>query len=360
MRRRRDICGLIVAGLLLGPALHADDLLKAPFVNFESHQFRPLALSPDGQRLFVANTPGNSIEVFALGDGEPRRVATVPVGLEPVAIAARNDAEVWVVNHLSDSISIVDVAAPVPYVKSTLLVGDEPRDIVFAGPGKSKAFVSAAHRGQNGPWNDEQNPGQLTTPGVGRADVWVFDADEPEAGAKVTALFGDSPGPLAVSPDGNSVFVGIFKSGNRTTIVGRVLICPGGAEAEPCELLPGGSVAPGGLPAPNASTAGVPMPEAGLIVQWDGTGWKDEVGRDWSEVIRLDLPDYDVFRLDATGDTPAQTAAYSGCGHGPLCDDGKSRERQTVRGEYRGAQHGALRGQQAGRQHDQHRSGTPP
>lgn len=57
-------------------------------------------------------------------------------------------------------------------VVRTLLVGDEPRDIVFAGPGRNRAFVTTAHRGQNVP----DDP-QLQTPGVGRADVWVFDAD---------------------------------------------------------------------------------------------------------------------------------------------------------------------------------------
>ena len=40
-----------------------------------------------------------------------RTPASVPVGLEPVAVAARTDSEVWVVNHLSDSVSIVDVDA---------------------------------------------------------------------------------------------------------------------------------------------------------------------------------------------------------------------------------------------------------
>ncbi|MFY0536535.1 hypothetical protein [Nannocystis pusilla] len=72
----------------------------------------------------------------------------------------RSDDEVWVVNHLSDSVSIVDVDSATPYVKRTLLVGDEPRDIVFAGPGKSRAFITAAHRGQNAPFDPK-----LTTPG---------------------------------------------------------------------------------------------------------------------------------------------------------------------------------------------------
>ena len=73
----------------------------------------------------------------------------MPVGLEPVAVAARTNSEVWVVNHLSDSVSIVDVGAAQPHVTRTLLVGDEPRDIVFAGTGGNRAFITCAHRGQN-------------------------------------------------------------------------------------------------------------------------------------------------------------------------------------------------------------------
>lgn len=54
----------------------------------------------------------------------------------------------------------------------TLLVGDEPRDIVFGGLGKNRAFITTAPRGQNMPFDPE-----LTTPGVGWANVWVFDAN---------------------------------------------------------------------------------------------------------------------------------------------------------------------------------------
>ena len=98
---------------------------------------------------------------------------SVPVGMEPVAVGVRSNAEVWVVNHLSDSVSIVSLASSPPRVVRTLLVGDEPRDIVFAGPARTRAFVTCAHRGQNVPFDP-----QLQTPGVGRADVWVFDATD--------------------------------------------------------------------------------------------------------------------------------------------------------------------------------------
>jgi DNA-binding beta-propeller fold protein YncE len=309
---------LVIAflGLTL-PVAHSE--ATKSYVNFESQQFRPVTLSPSGERLFVTNTPDNRLEIFDLTGEYPRLLHEVMVGLEPIAVAARTDDEVWVVNHLSDSISIVDVGASPPRVIRTLLVGDEPRDIVFAGNDKRHAFITTAHRGQSSPYTSLDNPGELTTPGIGRADVWIFDARDPGSAVggnptTILPLFGDSPGPLAVTPDGETVYVGVFKSGNQTTIVGRVLICTGGIDAQPCETMTDGPVAPGGLPPPNENIEGHPMPEAGLIVKWDGEGWKDELNRDWSSVIRLDLPDQDVFVLDATADIPYQITAYSGVG----------------------------------------------
>jgi DNA-binding beta-propeller fold protein YncE len=309
----------IITCLLIGLTSFTCAVAQESYVNFESHQFRPLALSPSGDRLFVANTPDNRIEIFSLTGERPRLISSVVVGLEPVAIAARNDDEIWVVNHLSDSVSIVDVAASPPRVVRTLLVGDEPRDIVFAGEAGERAFITAAHRGQNSPYTSPENPGELITPGIGRADVWVFAANDlgERAGGEplhVLSMFGDSPGPLAVSPDNKTVYAGVFKSGNQTTVVGRVLVCKGGIEARPCQPAPGGPIAPGGLPAPNENIEGVAMPGSGLIVKWDGVGWKDELDRDWSPVIKLDLPDLDVFAIDALAARPRQKAMYAGVG----------------------------------------------
>src|SRR5207244_12542025 len=102
---------------------------------------RPLALSPDGSRRFAVNTPDDRREIFAVSAGGLTHTGSVPVGLEPVAVAARSNGEVWVVNHLSDSVSVVDVASVPPRVTRTLLVGHEPRDIVFAGPGGNRALI---------------------------------------------------------------------------------------------------------------------------------------------------------------------------------------------------------------------------
>ena len=87
-------------------------------------------MSPDGTRLFAVNTPDNRLEIFEIQGGTLVHSDSVSVGLEPVAVTARSNGEVWVVNHLSDSISIGDVLSTPPQVESTLLVRDEPRDIV--------------------------------------------------------------------------------------------------------------------------------------------------------------------------------------------------------------------------------------
>ena len=64
----------------------------SPFTLFETGQVRPLAQSPDGTRLFAVNTPDNRLEIFDIGSGALTHVASVPVGLEPIAVAARTTA----------------------------------------------------------------------------------------------------------------------------------------------------------------------------------------------------------------------------------------------------------------------------
>ena len=294
---------LLAAAVVVGGRTTA---VADSFVAFETGQVRPLAMSPDGSRLFAINTPDNRLEIFAVdGSGGLTHSGSVAVGLEPIALAARNDAEVWVVNHLSDSISIVDVASSPPRVTRTITTCDEPRDIVFAGPGGDRAFVTAARRGQN--CSVAFDP---TVPGIGRAVVQVWDANllGGGLGANVLAsvvLFADSPRALAKSADGNTVYAAAFHSGNQTTSILEALVCDGGEGAPPCA-----NGAPGGVLGPNEDLDGVPAPEVGVIVKFNNTNsrWEDDGGRDWTSVVRFDLPDRDVFAIDAAAPVPVETS----------------------------------------------------
>ncbi len=82
---RLQFCLLLAGYLLLaGPASG-----QVSFVNFESGQVRPLALSPDGRRLFAVNTPDNRLAIYDIVPAGLTLVGEVPVGLGPVALAAR-------------------------------------------------------------------------------------------------------------------------------------------------------------------------------------------------------------------------------------------------------------------------------
>ncbi|HEX2685320.1 MAG TPA: hypothetical protein VHN14_01815 [Kofleriaceae bacterium] len=295
---------------------------------FESGPVRPLALSPSGKTLFACNIADGRLEVFRVVEGTLVHRGAIPVGLEPVAVAALDDRVAWVVNHLSDSVSVVEVddelyddssagdggardlegrrpghgTRAIGRVVQTLLVGDEPRDIVFGGRHRDRAFITTAHRGQNIPYDPK-----LTTPGQDRADVWVFDtnATGPRklGGAPLTivTLFSDTPRALAVTPDGSKVYAAGFETGNQTTTISGLLVPD--RPAPPDDLT---------LPEPRVNHDGVAQPLTGLIVKWNGEHWVDEDGKVWDSRMRFNLPDKDVFVIDADADVPALVGGPDG------------------------------------------------
>src|SRR5262245_62116139 len=93
------------------------------FKYFEWPQIHPLAVTPDGTRLLAANTPNASLSVFYITGNTLSLMAEIPVGLEPVSVAVRNNGEAWVANWLSDSVSVVDLNRF--KVSRTFDVGDE-------------------------------------------------------------------------------------------------------------------------------------------------------------------------------------------------------------------------------------------
>lgn len=226
--------------------------------HFESPPVHPVEMSSDGTRLFVTHTADHRLVVFDVTAAVPLRVAEIQVGLEPVTVRARTASEVWVVNHLSDSISIVDL--PTGSVVRTLLVGDEPTDVVFA-PKQARAFVCVSQ------------PDKIV----------VYNTDDLEAPPREIPLSLSDPRSLALSPDGASVYVAALDAQNETTIVPQqvVLTMPGTIPSQP-PMRPE-------LP---------PPPATGLIVRHDGAKWTDEAGRNWNSRIPYTLLDHDVLRID--------------------------------------------------------------
>ena len=194
--------------------------------------------------LFAANTPANLLAVYSLEQpNSPKLLMEVPVGIEPVSLAVRNDREVWIVNHISDSISVVDLKRAV--VSVTIEVGDRPGDIVFAAQG-SRAFVSS----------------------MTERCVYVIDTDSYETVSRI-AITGNNPRSLAVSQDGEKVWVAIHHSGNQTTVVGH-------------------DQAPD---APQATNLDLPpAPKQGILVSTNDKRWQKKVD--------VQLSDHDVIEID--------------------------------------------------------------
>lgn len=236
----------------LAPALSAALLIAAAvpaqsFINFESGPVAPVSVAADGSRLFVADTVGDHLSVFDLTNpSQPFLIAEIRVGLDPVSVRPRTRDEIWVVNQLSDSVSIVHV--PSRRVIDTLRVVDEPSDVVFAG---GKAFVTAATIDR-----------VLVFDAVTRAPLGSID------------VFGKDPRSLAVSPDGSKVYAVVQRSGNGTT------------------TLPD-SVAP--APPLPSNPALPPAPQQGLIIAADDP--------QWAGAVPYSLPDHDVAEIDVASQT---------------------------------------------------------
>jgi YVTN family beta-propeller protein len=285
MTRARWIIG---AAFILAMVLPV--AVRAQYVNFESSQVHPVALTPSGGKLLVVNTPDALLEVFTVQtDGSLAPQASIPVGLEPVTVVARSDSEAWVVNHLSDTISIVDLNQR--STTRTLPVGDEPTDVVFAG---GRAFVAVSQEDA----------------------VKVFDLSNLSGPPVKIDLFGSDTRALAVSKDGSKVYAVVLNSGNQSTVINANVIFNNNAALDPNRLSqlglnpiecsgphpPYPPLPPGIVRNPALTDPSSGVPPVGLIVKWDPVTqtWRDDTGQDWSMCLPYRLPDHDLFVIDAS------------------------------------------------------------
>ncbi|MFL5349540.1 MAG: beta-propeller fold lactonase family protein [Hyalangium sp.] len=290
IRRGMFLWGLLSC-LFVSKAAHA----AGSFVNWESPHVHPLDMTPDGERLLAVNTAASQLMVFELtGNGhEPRLVASIPVGLEPVSVRARpNSMEAWVVNQLSDTVSIVNLDTL--NVVATVPTDDEPADVVFAGA-QQRAFISCS---------------QSNT-------VLVVDPDHRLAPPQRVPVLGERPRALAVSPDHLKVYAAIFESGNGSTVLG------GGSTFSglfPPNVVSNPTGPYGGInPPPNKGNSFEPRinplltapPGTSLIVKKNELNrWMDDNAHDWTDwvsgpnasashhLVGWDLPDRDLAIID--------------------------------------------------------------
>ena len=106
----------------------------------------------------------------------PRRLGRRSASSRSRSRRARDD-EVWVVNHLSDSVSIVDVDDRRSAARRRARCSSATSRATSCSPAPSASARSSPPR--TAARTPADDPQICTTAGVGRADVWVFDAEQP-------------------------------------------------------------------------------------------------------------------------------------------------------------------------------------
>ncbi|MEM9302794.1 MAG: hypothetical protein AAGE01_11815 [Pseudomonadota bacterium] len=181
-------------------------------VAFHGPHANPVIATPAG--IAVANTPAGTLDLIDPASREI--IARVPVGIEPVGLGLRPDGrELWVSNHVSDSVSVIDLVATSPtYLQVVATIQDldprtratrfdEPVGIAFAND--SKAYVALSSENQ----------------------VAVVDVAARRILRRL-AINAQDPRALAVR-DGR-LYVVPFESNNQTQISG----CVGSLDGERC------------------------------------------------------------------------------------------------------------------------------
>ena len=185
---------------------------KSPFMVATGEGPLDVAVSPDGQSVYVANSnypygPG-SVSQYDVGSGgrlSPKSPATVAAGDRANAVAVSPDGgSVYVANYVSGgdgSVSQYDVGAGgelSPKSPATVAAGDGPNAVAVSPDGGS-VYVA----------NENSDS-------VSQYDVGAGGALSPKSPAAVAA--GDVPRDVAVSPDGGSVYVANYVSGGDGSV----------------------------------------------------------------------------------------------------------------------------------------------
>ena len=173
-------------------------------INFETPHVHPMDITPNGDVLVSVNTAAHRLDVWQIAGSNLSLVASIPVGIDPVSVRARSNNEVWVVNHMSDSVSVIDLGLQT--VVRTLATNNEPADVVFSNS-TQRAFVTAS----------EANL------------VHVFNLADLDQPPQSLSIQGEDPRALAVSDNGNTVYAAVFESGNNTGLTGATGFSGGGS-----------------------------------------------------------------------------------------------------------------------------------
>ncbi|MBW2316622.1 MAG: hypothetical protein JRH10_20860 [Deltaproteobacteria bacterium] len=216
-RRALVFAAALFASTQLGPACNntpASPHEPRGQQTFTSPQSKPILLSADGSLLFVANTTNGTVSLFETATNT--QLTAIEVGLEPVGLALKPDgSELWVSNHLSDSVSVIDLTVGTSQYRIVETIQDldaagvsqfdEPVGIAFAS--NAKAYVALSSR------NDVAIIDTATYSVTGRIHITAQE-------------------PRSLTVRNGRLYVVAFESNNQS----ELSVCPGGGGGAQCTL----------------------------------------------------------------------------------------------------------------------------
>ena len=187
--------------------------LGSLFAENETKQGHPLLLSPHsdpisyyGGHVFVVNTQSDTLDII---NAELNQIISrIATGIDPVSVEVRPDGkEVWVSNHISDSISVIDNDPKSPSYHTIVATiqamdlekkatrFDEPVDIAFANNDKAYVALSSTN------------------------EIAVIDVKKRKVTKKIKIIAQE---PRAIKVKNDKLYVIPFESNNRTQLSGGV------------------------------------------------------------------------------------------------------------------------------------------
>ncbi|MGR9087312.1 MAG: beta-propeller fold lactonase family protein [Gammaproteobacteria bacterium] len=198
---------------------------------------RGVAITPDGARVYVANTESDNVSVINTTTNTV--IATIGVGDAPVDIAVTPDgAQAYVSNAGSDNVSIINTGNNT--VTATVVVGDNPTRLAIT-PNGARVYVANGLSDTVSVIATSNNTVLATIP-VGTAAVddnpvgvaitpngtWVYVTNAFSDTVSVIATssntetgtisVGDLPNEIAITPDGSRAYVGNSLDDNVSVI----------------------------------------------------------------------------------------------------------------------------------------------
>ena len=172
-----------------------------------------VAITPDGRRAIAVKTAVHKVALIRIGEDRKLSIgASLWTGLFPWNVAISPDGRTALVNNIGNNgqsdggaktVSVIDLAAPVPFVSQHVSVGDAPEGVVFGLDGGFAAItiLQGSYDAPSLAWF-KRDTGSVSLLRYAKGKVSVLNSVD----------VGAFPEGIAFAPDGRHIYVGNFHS----------------------------------------------------------------------------------------------------------------------------------------------------